>query len=138
MTYRYIIATGALAALLSSCALQRDQEPVPEPTTQLVEMTTAEVSTSSEPRTEVQTSTVAETTTEASTAEETSTEAPTQAEPLIPDYEALGVNEMGHIMVVMYHGIKDNPPYHRTKDNFIKDMLSIRYGKLNDGVMTFF
>lgn len=38
------------------------------------------------------------------------------------DYSALGVNELGHIMVVMYHGIKDNPPYHRTKDNFIKDL----------------
>ncbi len=35
---------------------------------------------------------------------------------------AHGVNEIGHIMVVMYHGIKDNPPYHRTKDDFIKDL----------------
>lgn len=43
-------------------------------------------------------------------------------EPLTPDYEALAVNEVGHIMVVMYHGIKDNPPYHITKENFLKDL----------------
>lgn len=38
------------------------------------------------------------------------------------DYALHQVNELGHIMVVMYHGIKDQPPYHRTKDNFIKDL----------------
>jgi peptidoglycan/xylan/chitin deacetylase (PgdA/CDA1 family) len=38
------------------------------------------------------------------------------------DYEALGVNEVGHIMVVMYHGIIDNPPYHRTAEDFVKDL----------------
>ena len=40
----------------------------------------------------------------------------------VTDYQALGVNELGHIMVVMYHGIKDNPPYHRLKEDFIKDL----------------
>lgn len=43
-------------------------------------------------------------------------------EPVVPDYEALQVNELGHIMVVMYHGIMDNPPYHRVKENFVKDL----------------
>jgi peptidoglycan/xylan/chitin deacetylase (PgdA/CDA1 family) len=38
------------------------------------------------------------------------------------DYKTLGVNEIGDIMVVMYHGIKDNPPYHRSKDDFIRDL----------------
>jgi len=37
-------------------------------------------------------------------------------------YQDNHVNELGDIMVVMYHGIKDNPPYHRTKENFIKDL----------------
>jgi len=54
---------------------------------------------------------------------ETTTEAPTTvAEPEPIDYEELGVNELGHIMVVMYHGIKDNPPYHRRAEDFVKDM----------------
>lgn len=43
-------------------------------------------------------------------------------EPVVVDYAELGVNEVGHIMVVMYHGIKDNPPYHISKENFIKDL----------------
>ncbi len=38
------------------------------------------------------------------------------------DYRSLQVNELGHIMVVMYHGIMDNPPYHRTKEDFLKDL----------------
>ncbi len=38
------------------------------------------------------------------------------------DFKALKVNELGHVMVVMYHGIKDNPPYHRTRDDFLKDL----------------
>jgi len=38
------------------------------------------------------------------------------------DYGHEGINEIGDIMVVMYHGIKDNPPYHRSKDDFIRDL----------------
>ena len=38
------------------------------------------------------------------------------------DYKAQSVNEIGDIMVIMYHGIKDNPPYHRSKDDFIRDL----------------
>ncbi|MDF1616701.1 polysaccharide deacetylase family protein [Petrocella sp. FN5] len=38
------------------------------------------------------------------------------------DYKSLGVNEIGDIMVVMYHGIMDNPPYHRSKEDFIRDL----------------
>lgn len=38
------------------------------------------------------------------------------------DYSLVKPNEMGHIMVVMYHGIMDKPPYHRTKEDFIKDL----------------
>ncbi|PKM58046.1 MAG: hypothetical protein CVU98_03010 [Firmicutes bacterium HGW-Firmicutes-3] len=43
--------------------------------------------------------------------------------PQVPiDYKMVGVNEIGDIMVVMYHGIKDNPPYHRSKEDFIRDL----------------
>ncbi len=38
------------------------------------------------------------------------------------DYKKYNVNEQGHIMVVMYHGILDNPPYHRTKEQFVSDL----------------
>ncbi len=38
------------------------------------------------------------------------------------DYEEYKVNEIGHIMVVMYHGIMNNPPYHVTKDEFREDL----------------
>ena len=38
------------------------------------------------------------------------------------DYERVKPNELGHIMVVMYHGIMDNPPYHRTYEDFWKDL----------------
>ncbi|TCK92396.1 polysaccharide deacetylase [Natranaerovirga hydrolytica] len=38
------------------------------------------------------------------------------------DYQEVRPNELGHIMVVMYHGIMDNPPYHRTVDDFMKDL----------------
>jgi len=38
------------------------------------------------------------------------------------DYQQIQPNEIGHIMVVMYHGIMDNPPYHRTEEDFWKDL----------------
>lgn len=38
------------------------------------------------------------------------------------DYERIKPNEVGQIMVVMYHGISDNPPYHRTAEDFLKDL----------------
>ena len=38
------------------------------------------------------------------------------------DYNKIKPNEIGHIMIIMYHGILDNPPYHRTKEDFIKDL----------------
>ncbi|NLP46507.1 MAG: polysaccharide deacetylase family protein [Epulopiscium sp.] len=38
------------------------------------------------------------------------------------DYNQVQPNEIGHIMVVMYHGILDNPPYHRTAEEFWKDL----------------
>lgn len=46
-------------------------------------------------------------------------------EVIIPevDYLALKPYEIGHIMVVMYHGIEEgNPPYQRTEADFIKDL----------------
>ena len=42
--------------------------------------------------------------------------------PVEIDYEIVQPNEIGHIMIVMYHGIIDNPPYHRTEENFKKDL----------------
>lgn len=38
------------------------------------------------------------------------------------EYLAARPNELGHVMVVMYHGILDNPPYHRTREDFLKDL----------------
>jgi len=38
------------------------------------------------------------------------------------NYEEVMPYEAGHIMVVMYHGIEDRPPYHRTEADFIKDL----------------
>ncbi len=38
------------------------------------------------------------------------------------EYLAVRPNEIGHVMVVMYHGILNNPPYHRTKEDFLKDL----------------
>jgi peptidoglycan/xylan/chitin deacetylase (PgdA/CDA1 family) len=43
-------------------------------------------------------------------------------EPVQIDYETVKPYELGHIMVVMYHGIIDNPPYHRTEEEFRKDL----------------
>ncbi|TCT14334.1 polysaccharide deacetylase [Natranaerovirga pectinivora] len=42
--------------------------------------------------------------------------------PPVIDYQEVRPNELGHIMVVMYHGIRDLPPYHRTAEDFIKDL----------------
>jgi peptidoglycan/xylan/chitin deacetylase (PgdA/CDA1 family) len=39
------------------------------------------------------------------------------------DYKEVKPNELGHIMVVMYHGIMDLPPYHRTPEDFRKDLM---------------
>lgn len=49
-------------------------------------------------------------------------EVETVVELTVEDYQTLAINEQGHIMVVMYHGILDNPPYHRVKEDFIKDL----------------
>ncbi len=38
------------------------------------------------------------------------------------NYQEVKPYEVGHIMIVMYHGILDNPPYHRTANDFIKDL----------------
>lgn len=38
------------------------------------------------------------------------------------NYQEVKPYEIGHIMIVMYHGILDNPPYHRTEENFKKDL----------------
>lgn len=38
------------------------------------------------------------------------------------NYEELKPNELGNIMVIMYHGIDDNPPYQRTAQDFRKDL----------------
>ncbi|MFP4697900.1 MAG: polysaccharide deacetylase family protein [Eubacteriales bacterium] len=38
------------------------------------------------------------------------------------DYQKVKPNELGHIMIVMYHGIKNLPPYHRTEEDFEKDL----------------
>lgn len=43
-------------------------------------------------------------------------------EEILAMYQTYGVNEGGEIMVVMYHGIKDQPPYHRTASDFTKDL----------------
>lgn len=38
------------------------------------------------------------------------------------DYAEFKVNELGDIMVVMYHGIGDNAPYQRTAEGFLSDL----------------
>lgn len=44
-------------------------------------------------------------------------------EPVIEiNYAEVKPYEVGHIMVIMYHGIEDRPPYHRIKEDFIKDL----------------
>lgn len=102
-----------LLVLLTACANSQPEEEFAEATMSETETTAAATSAAT---------TVPEITTEAptETEAETTTEPVTEPEPV--DYEALKVNEQGHIMVVMYHGILDNPPYHRLKEDFIKDM----------------
>lgn len=43
-------------------------------------------------------------------------------EPKPIDYNVVKPNEVGSILTVMYHGIKNLPPYHRTAENFYKDL----------------
>ncbi|GMQ59639.1 hypothetical protein AN1V17_40380 [Vallitalea sediminicola] len=38
------------------------------------------------------------------------------------DYQAVKPNELGHIMVIMYHGIIDLPPYHVTEEQFLEQL----------------
>lgn len=38
------------------------------------------------------------------------------------NYAELKPNELGNIMIVMYHGISDNPPYQRREEGFRKDL----------------
>ena len=40
----------------------------------------------------------------------------------LEDFKIDGINELGQVMVIMYHGIKDQPPYHRLAEDFIKDL----------------
>lgn len=42
--------------------------------------------------------------------------------PVETDYQQVKPNELGHIMVIMYHGIIDNPPYHVTEEQFLEDL----------------
>lgn len=113
VSWRNICLTGMLVCFLSACTNSQPENEFVEAITTEAETTIAETP----PRTEA-----AEMTTEAPTQTEieTTTEPMTEAEPI--DYASLKVNEQGHIMVVMYHGIMDNPPYHRLKEDFIKDM----------------
>ncbi len=92
-----------LAFSFSSCQVQKT-------TTEAVTKTTAKTT-----KEEVAEKTTKEETT---TAEVTTT----TAVKVVEDYAASKVNEQGHVMVVMYHGIMDNPPYHRTKEQFLKDL----------------
>lgn len=79
---------------------------------------TAEEATKTEAIQEVESNEVAED----KEMEEKATEEVVVETPVVVDYADLGVNEVGHIMVVMYHGIKDNPPYHITKEAFKADL----------------
>jgi peptidoglycan/xylan/chitin deacetylase (PgdA/CDA1 family) len=42
--------------------------------------------------------------------------------PVEIDYQAVKPNELGHIMVIMYHGIIDLPPYHVTEEQFLEQL----------------
>jgi hypothetical protein len=42
--------------------------------------------------------------------------------PIEIDYQKVKPNELGHIMVIMYHGISNNPPYHITEEQFLEDL----------------
>jgi hypothetical protein len=49
-------------------------------------------------------------------------EEPEQEQIVEINYNEIKPYEVGHIMVIMYHGIQDLPPYHRTKEDFLKDL----------------
>ncbi len=95
---------------LSSCKVQKIVDEPKEELSQVAKSTTTTV----EP--ELTTEPAKETSTEPAT----TTIAPTGIDP-----EVIKPNELGHIMVVMYHGIMDNPPYHRTKEEFTKDLQTM-------------
>ncbi len=101
-----LILTLMGVLVLSSCQVQQTSD---EGLTKSVEETTT---------------TVAEKPEETSV-ETTTTETTTTTEKVVVNYEELGVNEQGHILIVMYHGIMDNPPYHRTKEEFNKDLQTM-------------
>lgn len=54
--------------------------------------------------------------------EEIKSEEDTEEEIESINYDEVKPNELGHIMVVMYHGILDLPPYHRIEEDFLKDL----------------
>lgn len=99
-----LILSLGLIALFASCKVE------PAMTEAITEASSAE-STS-----EVQTTSVKE------SIEKTTATTTVDEKKVTTDYKEYKVNEQGHIMVVMYHGIIDNPPYHRTKEQFNKDL----------------
>lgn len=126
MKFKKYIAIGCVLALLSACGDKEDLSLVEldDPTSQQEEV--VEVLTNDE-TVQKPVAVEAEVGEEPEPVEEPVeelVEEPVEEveEVLPPDYEGLGVNEIGHIMVIMYHGIKDNPPYHRTVENFKKDL----------------
>ena len=120
MTMNKWLILGMMVFLFSSCGnTAREVEETPE-VSEVVQVEESDPELV-EPLKEVIEAAVDETSPEASeeVVDEVVEEVP-EPEPIDP--EALKVNEQGHIMVVMYHGIKDNPPYHRLKEDFIKDL----------------
>lgn len=120
MTMNKWIMLGMIVCLFSSCGnAAQEVEEIPH----VSEVVQVEESESTKPLEEV-VETAADTDAadaeaSAEVVDEVIEEVP-EPEPIDP--EALKVNEQGHIMVVMYHGIMDNPPYHRLKEDFIKDL----------------
>jgi len=112
----YIGLVGWLIMLtLASCQVKQEEEKLPQETEEMVKEAVTEVEEVTTEKTEA--------TSETTVVEEAIVEEVVEdvtEEPV--DYEALKVNELGDIMVVMYHGISDNPPYQRTATDFLKDL----------------
>lgn len=120
--YRFIINMLLFAVIivaLSACEKVDEEEPLSTNETKIsVDETKAEeVSKAEEETTAIETE-------ETKEPEDSLIEEDIEEEAVVEavDYQSVGVNEVGHIMVVMYHGIMDNPPYHITKEQFVKDL----------------